>query len=137
MRKQSDSSTGVGSAARYQELLGHYRFYLGLTIGTNLFVYAITGALVAFVVSLEVHQEPVVLLGLLVPFLLNSGTGFVYARGLSEAQDLSRELRRLEDAIGVDYHIQGGVLLRLLWVSVAGYATNTIGLIGLTAWGLS
>jgi hypothetical protein len=122
---------------RYRQATALYRFYLGAVVATNLIVFAITGALVAFVVSLDPRAEPVGLLGLLVPFLLNSGTGAVYARGLGEVGDLAAELRAAEDAVGHTFRVQAGVLRRLLAVSIAGYAANTLAILALIAWAIA
>ena len=119
-------AAGLDALEGYRQAVSLYRFYLAITIATNIAVFAVTGAILAFVTSLDLESNPQALLGLVVPFLLNSGTGFVYARGIPEARALARELRARENALGRTFHIQGAVLLRLLWVSVAGYGVVTI-----------
>ncbi len=119
-------TAGLDALEGYRQAVSLYRFYLAITIATNIAVFAVTGAILAYVTSLDLAANPQARLGLVVPFLLNSGTGFVYARGIPEVRALARDLRAREDALGMTFHIQGEVLLRLLWVSVAGYGVVTI-----------
>ena len=119
----------------YRQAVSLYRFYLAITIATNIAVFAVTGAILAYVTSLDLESNPTALLGLVVPFLLNSGTAAVYARGIPEVRALARDLRAREDALGMTFHIQGEVLLRLLWVSLAGYGVMIVLIAGAGLWG--
>jgi hypothetical protein len=122
---------GLDDLEAYRQAVSLYRFYLALVIATNIAVFAVTGAILAYVTSLDLESNPTALLGLVVPFLLNSGTAAVYARGLPEARALAKEIRTREHALGLTFHIQGAVLLRLLWVSLAGYSVVT-GIVAVT-----
>ena len=134
------AATRAGEAARpgdleaYRQAVSLYRFYLAMVVATNIAVFAVTGAILAFVTSLDLASNPTALLGLVVPFLLNSGTAAVYARGIPEVRALADEIRSREDALGMTFHIQGAVLLRLLWVSVVGLAVLT-GIVAVTGLG--
>ena len=117
---------GLDDLEAYRQAVSLYRFYLALVVATNIAVFAVTGAILAYVTSLDLESNPTALLGLVVPFLLNSGTAAVYARGIPEVRALARDLRAREDALGMTFHIQGAVLLRLLWVSVVGYSVTLL-----------
>ena len=127
-------AAGLDALEGYRQAVSLYRFYLAMVVATNIAVFAVTGAILAFVTSLDLESNQRALLGLVVPFLLNSGTAAVYARGIPEVRALAREIRAREDALGMTFHIQGTVLLRLLWVSVAGLGVMIVLTAGAGLW---
>ena len=116
---------------RFEMHVGLYRHYLELTLKINAAYYAITGAIVSYVLS---HREDgVTQTGLFVPLVLGLGLVTVFVFGAVMLRATRRELLAIRDELGLGTIPETRVLTLLLWVSSAGILAVSIGVAALWA----
>jgi hypothetical protein len=82
---------------QYELLVNMYRFYLELFLKFNVFLYAVTGAIVS--VYLTKLNEPVMRFALLLPVVMNLFFGLVFVYGATRIEVSQKEVKEICGAL--------------------------------------
>lgn len=106
---------------------GLYKHYLDLTLKVNGAYYAITGAIVTYVLA---HRaDGISRSGLLIPIVLSVCLGLLFAYGAIMLRHTRAEMISIRDELGLQTIPELHILSALLWLSVLGFLVVSVGVI--------
>lgn len=109
--------------------VGLYRHYLELTLKVNAAFYAITGAIVSYVLA---HREDgVTHTGLFIPLVLGLGLTTIFVFGAFMLRVTRNEMIAIRDELGLASIPEVRMLSLLLWVSSLGFLIVSVGVAAL------
>ena len=114
---------------QFEQHVGLYKDYLGLTLKVNAAFYAITGAIASYVLAHRADR----LSGkaLFVPIVLGFGLVALFSYSARMLRYTRHEMITIRDELGLETIPELNVLAFLLWLSAAGILIVTIGTIAL------
>src|SRR5688572_7813794 len=99
--------------------VGLYKHYLELALKVNAAFYAITGAIVSYVLA---HRDDgMSQSGLFVPLVLGAGLVALFAYGAVMLRATRAEMIGIRDELGLETIPEFKVLSLVLWLSAAGF----------------
>lgn len=98
--------------SQYNQVVELYKYYLDIIIKLNVFFYAVTGAILSFVVANL--KEPNFKLAVLLPLAISLGFAIVSFYGATLVPALRREIAACRDALGLKTSPEAQVLTVLL-----------------------
>ncbi|MBI3609535.1 MAG: hypothetical protein HY204_02400 [Nitrospirae bacterium] len=107
--------------------VGLYKHYLELTLKMNAAYYAITGAIVSYVLA---HREDgMSRAGLFIPLVLGVGLVGLFIYGAVMLRYTRQEMISIRDELGLKTIPELNVLTVLLWLSAGGFIVVSAGVI--------
>ena len=107
--------------------VGLYKHYLELSLKMNAAFYAITGAIVSYVLA---HREDgVSTAGLFIPVVLGIGLSVLFVYGAVMLRATREEMVAIRDELGLETIPEFHVLSLLLWLSSGGFAIVSAGVL--------
>jgi hypothetical protein len=100
---------------QYQQNIDLFKFYMELTIKFNVFHYAVSGAIISFVLA-NVENNELVRYALLLPLAMSFCFAVFFVYGAMLMQVLRQEVFSIRDALGLQAAPDVGVLTVLLRV---------------------
>jgi hypothetical protein len=112
----------------YKVHIDLYKFYIDATIKVNVFVYAITGAILSFFFT-KVEDVPLVKWSLVLPIVLNLGLACLCIYGANRLEITRRDVFRIRDLLGLVVAPEMKVLGVLLWIFAVAEILTAVGMI--------
>ena len=112
---------------QYNQAVELYKYYVDIVIKVNVFFYAVTGAILSFVVANL--KEPTYKLAVLLPFAMSVGFAIVSIYGACLVPALRREIYACRDALKLKTGPEVHVLTVLLIMFAAIFLAVAVGCI--------
>jgi hypothetical protein len=112
---------------QYKLHIGLYKDYLGLTLKVNAAFYAITGAIVTYV--LAHHADAMTLISLFVPVVMGACLFLLFLYGSVMLRHTRDEILLIRDELQLRTIPELYILRGLLWVSMVGFVVVCGGVI--------
>lgn len=119
---------------QYQQNVDLYKFYMDLTIKFNVFFYAVTGAIVSYVLA-QHNGNDLVQYALVLPLIMSLCFGGFFVYGAVLMRILRRDTFAIRDALQLQAAPDVGVLCVLLYVFAFVFLFIAIGC-GVLLWQL-
>lgn len=100
---------------QYQQNIDLYKFYMELTIKFNVFFYAVTGAIISYVLS-QLNGNNLIQYALILPLVMSLCFGGFFVYGAVLMRVLRRETFNIRDILQLQAAPDVGVLSVLLYV---------------------
>ncbi|MGO8854774.1 MAG: hypothetical protein ACLQO1_03560 [Steroidobacteraceae bacterium] len=107
--------------------VGLYKDYLNLTLKINAAFYAITGAIVSYVLAHRAND--ISKAALFIPIVLGSGLTLLFLYGSIMLRHTRNEMISIRDELQLQTIPEIYVLRGLLWLSLAGFFAVTVGVL--------
>lgn len=104
---------------QYKLHVGLYKEYLGLTLKVNAAFYAITGAIVTYVLAHRADDMPRV--SLFIPVVMGTGLFLLFLYGAVKLRHTRDEMISIREELQLQTVPELYVLRGLLWVSMIGF----------------
>jgi hypothetical protein len=111
---------------QYQQNVDLYKFYMDLTIRFNVFFYAVTGAIVSYVLA-QHNGNDLIQYALLLPLVMSLCFGGFFVYGAVLMRVLRRDTFAIRDALQLQAAPDVGVLSVLLYVFAFVFLLIAIG----------